>query len=66
MPAGCSGITKAATFASWSRPRGIRPDCGRRVARPAQAPSDPGGAEGIAMVVACVGTAGMIAAHSLK
>ena len=45
---------------------GIRPDCGRRVARPAQAPSDPGGAEGIAMVVACVGMGGMIAADSRK
>ena len=43
-----------------------RPDCGRRVARPAQAPSDPGGADGIAMVVACVGMGGMIAADSRK
>jgi hypothetical protein len=41
---------------------GIRPDCGRRAARPAQAPSDPGGAEGIAMGTAYVGIRRIIAA----
>ena len=52
---GGSGITKAATSVGWSRPRGsglgVRALAGER--GPAQAPSDPGGAEGIAMRYAC-------------
>ena len=48
------GITKAVTFVYRSRPRGIRPDAGLRLARPDQAPSDPDGALGIAMRYPCV------------